>query len=371
MRALLSVLLFVDALARCQVFIVDIHNGPGTSFTSISAAVAAVPPGAILEVRPGSYVETVTIDAKALAILGAGNSGANIVAVSDIRVQNTQASQPVTVHGLTVGTATSTNCAGQTTWDEVRVDWDWGCSGCAQLVLNRSTLKLSAPAANCSAVAEACDFSGQQGCYDPGLCNIPPTPGLTLDHGSFVLRGCSVQAGIWIAPPGSVVFAVEGLRLVGGSVKLLDCRVAASNGLAFNGAVNGTGTMRADAASTFTPFYSFVTPPPVIGPMPRVSSAGAVLGNTITVDVDGVPGELAVLLIGMAGPPLVIPGFADAFWLAPMDYHFHAIGSVPMTTGVAVPTDPSLRGLRIGWQAVTFDGAGNSKVSNPSLDLVL
>lgn len=38
-----------------QTFIVDASNGPGTNFTSISAAITAVPDGAVLDVRAGLY----------------------------------------------------------------------------------------------------------------------------------------------------------------------------------------------------------------------------------------------------------------------------------------------------------------------------
>src|SRR5437762_9224013 len=44
-----------SSTAIAQTFIVDAANGPGTNFTEIATAVAAVPDGAVLMVRAGSY----------------------------------------------------------------------------------------------------------------------------------------------------------------------------------------------------------------------------------------------------------------------------------------------------------------------------
>jgi hypothetical protein len=49
---------FVDNLAAgasTQTFIVDASGGPGTAFVDLPVAVAAVPDGAVLDVRPGVY----------------------------------------------------------------------------------------------------------------------------------------------------------------------------------------------------------------------------------------------------------------------------------------------------------------------------
>ena len=56
MKAILRIgLLSVAHLLPAQIFVVDCSGGPGTDFTSIRAAVAAVPDGARLLVRPGIY----------------------------------------------------------------------------------------------------------------------------------------------------------------------------------------------------------------------------------------------------------------------------------------------------------------------------
>ena len=79
--------------AMAQTYVVDAANGPGTHFTDIPAAVAAVPDGAVLEVRLGAY-SPFTIAGKGLSVLfgsGATVSGVNIT----VGVTGTASQQPV------------------------------------------------------------------------------------------------------------------------------------------------------------------------------------------------------------------------------------------------------------------------------------
>lgn len=57
------------ALLPAQTFVVDASNGPGTHFTNLPAAVSAVPSGAVLHVRPGTYAPF-TITNKSLTVVG-------------------------------------------------------------------------------------------------------------------------------------------------------------------------------------------------------------------------------------------------------------------------------------------------------------
>ena len=56
-----------------QSFVVDINNEPGTNFTQISHAVAAVPDGATLLVRSGDC-ESFFVDGKGLTLIGTESS---------------------------------------------------------------------------------------------------------------------------------------------------------------------------------------------------------------------------------------------------------------------------------------------------------
>ena len=65
----LSLTLTAGLAAQQQVFVVDEQGGPGSHFTDLAQAVAAVPDGSALIVRPGSYA-MFTLDGKGLSIAG-------------------------------------------------------------------------------------------------------------------------------------------------------------------------------------------------------------------------------------------------------------------------------------------------------------
>src|SRR5688572_12210180 len=60
---------FLGAQQTFQFWTVDANNGPGTDFTTISAAVAAAAPRDRILVREGLYVENVVVD-KGVTIVG-------------------------------------------------------------------------------------------------------------------------------------------------------------------------------------------------------------------------------------------------------------------------------------------------------------
>jgi len=86
------VLPLLAPLAGATTYVVDVANGPGTDFTQISTAIAAVDPGDTLLVRPGVYAPFV-LD-KNLAIVGQGTD------VDEVRAQG------IHVVGLPTGTTT-------------------------------------------------------------------------------------------------------------------------------------------------------------------------------------------------------------------------------------------------------------------------
>jgi len=60
--------LLLAAALSAQTFVVDAGNGPGTDYTSLAAATAAVPTGSTLRIRAGSF-EGFVIDAKGVTLL--------------------------------------------------------------------------------------------------------------------------------------------------------------------------------------------------------------------------------------------------------------------------------------------------------------
>lgn len=91
------VLLTVPALtAQSAVHVVDPANGPGTDFTSLAAAVAAVANGDVLLLRAAHH-PALTIDGKALVL--AADSGASVT-LDELTIQNLPAGKNLVVRGL-------------------------------------------------------------------------------------------------------------------------------------------------------------------------------------------------------------------------------------------------------------------------------
>ncbi len=85
-----------------NVWVVDQNNGPGTEFTTISAAVAAAGDGDVLLIRSGDYRERPVIDGKGLVLQEARGA---VVSCDGLTVQNLIPGQAFVAKGLrtTVG----------------------------------------------------------------------------------------------------------------------------------------------------------------------------------------------------------------------------------------------------------------------------
>ncbi|MBL8898509.1 MAG: hypothetical protein JNM84_12810 [Planctomycetes bacterium] len=87
--------------ASAQVFIVDAAGGPGAQFTSLPAAVAAVPSGAVLHVRAGTYAPF-ALAQKSLVVLGEDPATVVIDLASDLVIGPLAASHSVRLRHLTL-----------------------------------------------------------------------------------------------------------------------------------------------------------------------------------------------------------------------------------------------------------------------------
>lgn len=94
-----SVTLLFAFAVPAQTFIVDAASGPGTSFTDLPPAIAAVPDGAILLVRPGSY-GPIALDGKGLSILATAPGVLLAPGGTAIHVQTLSATQAFTLRGV-------------------------------------------------------------------------------------------------------------------------------------------------------------------------------------------------------------------------------------------------------------------------------
>jgi len=381
-------LLLMASAAPAQTFIVDAANGPGTNFTSIAAAVAAVPDGATLIVRPGTY-SSFAIVGKGLTILG--DTG---VQAGGATVRLTQPQQAVVLRGLIFD---GHGALGQ--YEVVIVD---GCSGpvliedcnyflsvywggdlpysisignSAQVMLRRGSW-INCTVGSSNVVIEEANISGQDASGQTWTLRIS-RPAMRVS-GTVQIAGGTVRGGAgWFGMSPS-----PAIDMFGGTLRLLASTTVIAGTDPFGlappvAAITGSGTVRIDPqvvlqTSVVPPIVSTIAVQTL--PMPSLRSTSAPLGGAITASALGPVGDLAILVLGLTGPPVSVPGIADTIWLDPTLYLFAAVGSpqvgVPVTGSVAVPSLPAFLGFRVGWQSISHNVATGLQASNPSWALV-
>src|SRR5262245_34507433 len=120
MRSLVPMCLALAVPA--QTFLVDAAGGPGTNFTDLPPAIAAVPDGAILLVRPGTY-GPIALNNKGLSILATAPGVQLAPTAPAILVQNLPTTKSVTLrdgraqNGSSFLPAEVANCAGLVLFD--------------------------------------------------------------------------------------------------------------------------------------------------------------------------------------------------------------------------------------------------------------
>lgn len=360
---------FLFAMLACaasaQTFVVDAANGPGANFTNIAPAVASVPSGSTLLVRPGAYT-SFQIQGKGLTVLADAAS----TSVWGFGVSGTTASQPVVVEGLQVlsgGSVQLSSCLGSVTLRSV--------------VCSSSAITCELNAALCDQVLlDHCWFRGNFGaagslsdCANVSMidCKFLSTPygdGLrSFGGGDLDLVDCELRGGTAVAP----VFGY-GLHMVGTPQVRLLGNTQVFAGIAGPGtlvqfAIGPQGTVRSAPAATIVggvePGVAFAATPEC-----ALRVTGGALGSSVTASLVGAPGAFAALQFGELGTPISVPGFADAFWLQPASSVFLAMGvpAAALTASVGVPANPQLVGRTFGWQGLTWQPADGFAVSNPA-----
>lgn len=360
-----------------QTFVVDQSNGPGTNFTTIGAAVAAVPSGSVLLVRAGGYGDSQPIIlGKSLTILAQPGTVYVLPLGVPWQIMNLTAQQSVVISGVTVvgivpgetATIRCQNNAGPVVLEGLG-DWSNRRSvsivGCSAVTVRNSTTYSSTPsdAAMSNVVFEQCGIYGAL----PGL--TPPFPP------AFVQQGGSVQmVGCYVS--GSSLFNTVGGTAVlmhGGDLRLLDgTTVAGGAGSPTTAglAIDGTGTVRLDPSVTITGIAPPLAPgiTAVTQAMPRVTTSHAALNGTLVADLQG-PGSSGFLAVSFRAQPLLVPGIADAIWLDPATSVLMGFGA-PVSVSVPVPGFTALAGTQLVWQGFTFDAVLGLQASNASVSIV-
>ena len=351
-------------MTMAQTYIVDAANGPGTNFTDLPAAVATVPDGAVLEVRAGNY-SGFAITNKGMSVLFA--SGARIqspVSTSGplwVDIQGTGPSQTVLLRGLQIA-------------PYVWLSSYWSLSNCQGLVLLKDLSPGGTPpglmTANCRQVAVArCNLGDDVSCH----------VGAILTNSNVVFRSCHMA---WVSATSCQLQFLDSfvsslgcgypsiapaIQMNGGDTRI---QAGSSTASAFNASVAGNGVLRVDPSATLGwPTYPPIQPTYL--EMPAVAATGGSLGGSVTTTVRGPTGDVGALLVGLLGPPLQFPGFADALWLQPGTESVCTFAAftagTPLTVTYAVPNVQAIRGLRLCWHGVSFGATNGLQASNPAI----
>jgi hypothetical protein len=346
-----------------QAFIVDAAGGAGSSFTQIAAAVAAVPAGSVLEVRPGVYTPF-TITGKSLTILGGPGVRVYGLLGPAVGVTGLTSSDTVVLRGLelaavsVIAQLSCRNSAGTILLEGCRSDPTTSLVGGQLRATQCQSLHL-----------RDCSFQST-GYFDLAM---------QLDSSNVSVRGGSFAAtnAVTVGATNSrldLAGAYIGAGSVAPTIALhqshLDVRattvLAASYG---HGAIAaGSGSVALDPAATL------VSPPPqpfapsltlVVTKLPTLTATTGVRGGLATAQLSAAA-SLAVLALGAPAAPQLLPGIGQPAWLAPGTALSVAVGVPPLSGGYAVPNAPWVLGVTLAWQGAAL-GSGGVQLTNPAV----
>lgn len=374
------------AVAHAQSYVVDVNNGPGTNYTSIAAAVAAVPDGATLLVRPGDY-GSFAIAGKGLTILGSGTVRVMGAAGSSaITVQSTNPTQRVVLAGLAslaAGTFLSAdNCLGPLLLEELSAGYAFpypaaeappavSLGQCHQVMLRDVVSAEGHLYSEAQDLAlERCAFTGVSAQVYVFTITRPAKPGLILAAGTATIAASALTGGegswIWAVGP---VPAGPGISLSASARVMGSSQIRAGAGYSTVPAVSGAGVLRLDPATVVQPAGLPASLIVTVAPQPEVAGTSAPIGGTLSATAVAQGGQFVVLVHGLPWFPYAVAGIADPFWIDPLFFAVAGFGTTTVTSTIAVPPAAGLRGITIAWQAVVSSG-GELIASNPSWTLV-
>ena len=367
---LLTTLSLAPSVMVGQTYVVDKANGPGASFTSIATAIAAVPNGAVLLVRPGQYLSFV-IDNKSVSVIG--GPGVEIYDLSAyLQIRNLSASQHATLHGLSlVGILGPAAISGTNNQGTVLID---SCNSSQQVSLTGGRM-----------LFDACDDVRIRNCtfWNASAAPLRGTDSRLSVAQSILLTGfwgagtsltnCTADfANAWLG--GSALFPTASpLFLSNSEVRLLGQTTLSVTwlqaGLPPGPVVAGQGTVRVDPAARLitggaVAFGSAINHTTVAMPVVSANTGGA---NALAhAQMIGPGNGVGMLLFGLPGLPIGIPGVNDPVLLLAGSESVQAAG--PLTNALSasyiVPATPPLLGMRATWQGASLEAATGLQISN-------
>lgn len=354
-KQLLAALLICTAALPAQTFTV---GGAGAAYPDIATAVAAVPSGAVLDVRPGQY-GPFTIDQKSITVLGGpGVEISSFVAVA--RVENLLAGQQVTLQGLLFRSAISNS----------RV---FVLSNQGQIVLDGLT---SANLGVELSVQDSEDVRIRRCIFQPA----GPTPAIRARNSSLRITNSTLdgRGGLGLEnSTADLTDCMASASILSPTVQLTNAHVTLRGACtlqAINFAtINGSGSVRIDPQVTL---ISGTAPAIAAGiavtarDLPAVAAVVGAAGQATSATLRGPSTGFGWLFAGLPGPrsPIVLPTGADsdALDLLVGTQVLLAAGALatPISGSYVSPTLPSLLGLRITCQGLTLDSSNSLQISN-------
>jgi len=393
------VLFTLATVMPAQTFVVDPANGPGTHFTNLQTALTAVPDGATLIVRAGSY-GPIELNGKGVTIVGGSGVMLSGLDRPAIHVTNLAPHQSFSLRGAFMGWANpgaQVHFAGNAgrvllqefTYAHTTSPWlaSFGSpppsgilvENCAQVALR-----------NCSVFASnAIDAIGSH--LDLESCTLRGTGSTTVSYHNPVHAGtpalrlqsctarvavCSLTGGpgplLSRLPSAAIATNASVLSLGGQTTVVAGTPIGITVAVP---AITGSGSLRRDPLVFLAPNGGA---PAILGslvdtvqPWPTVISTGGQLGLPATAQVRGANGELVILCVSFPGTPSVIPEVNGRVWLDTNFLEVVALGtqsnSAPIAFTAVMPVSPALAGRPRAWQAVSWSSQLGLQASNASL----
>lgn len=364
MRSLLLAALLAAPLPS-QVVIVDVNNGPGTNFTQISAAVAAVSEGAVLIVRAGTYT-AVNLPDKSLTILGEPGVIVDDF-VSPLSIAALSATKAITVRQVSwrafIGPArfTCSNCAGRVLIDDCTADFSVAPTGgrivvtaCDRLIVRDSRLQMSA-------IYEPCIVAHQSNVLVDGCTIRANRTGIEHFGGNVHVTGSTIIAN------GSSFFGSICIWMHGGDLRVNGDTTFMGAATMQTPAIGGQGSATIDPSTVLQsiapmPFTSgiIVTNQDI----PTLLATTQALGGTATAILNVPVGSLGVIAASIAVAPLPTPFLGGLLWIEPVPPRTAGIGPMLSST-YSVPNSSQVLGIQVAWQGAVLTG-GSIALSNAS-----
>jgi hypothetical protein len=354
-----------------QTFVVDLNNGPGTNYTSLAAAVAGVPGGAVLRVRAGTYGEAITIAGKSLTILGEPGALLMPPAVGGFHIDGLAANQTVVLRGLEINftqtvdpTIRCANNQGLIVLDGVSSvgRTNLFADSCAALQVRDSVFGVTPFATglgsinltNCIATFEHC------GAADVRLTNS------SVQFANCELTGNTFVGAVYNR---AVIMAGGDLRLLGGSLT-----GGQSLTLLQAQAIQGAGNVRVDPSTVVIASVPRFDPGVIVTTleMPKVTSQRVNGGADLQATMTGPAGGTGVLMLALAVPAVTIPNF-DPRWMDGATLTVQAIGvlgGTPLQSTFTLPPTGVFTGLLITHQGLAASPSGSLSLSNPATQMI-